>query len=57
MKLFDFMLLVDDDSTINIWKDGELIAVKSDGNDVREDLKEETVKSISAGSFLISVEI
>lgn len=56
MTLCDILSIISDNTVVNVWKNGELF-VYDGKNSIPEDLNGETVNSISAGYYLITIEI
>lgn len=56
MTLSDILSIIDENTTVNVWKDNEVFTY--DGrNNIPEELNTETVSSISAGHFFITIEL
>lgn len=56
MKLQDILSIINESSIVNVWKDGEVFTY--DGkNSIPDELNIETVNSISAGYYLITIEL
>lgn len=56
MKLQDILSIINESSTVNVWKNGEVFTY--DGkNSIPDELNTETVNSISAGYYLITIEL
>lgn len=57
MTIQDIISIIDEETTVNVWRDGEIIATYDGKNSIPEELNGETVKSISAGHFTINLDI
>ena len=57
MKVIDLLNVIDEASSVEVWKDNELLSVYDGKDSIDSKLNNEVVKSISSGYFKIAVEI
>lgn len=57
MKLINLLSVLTDETIVNVWRDGDLIAEYDGKNAIDKSLNKETIKSVSAGLYKIDIEI
>lgn len=57
MKLIDLLEKIDESSNVMIWEDNEVVSSYDGKNSIDEEYNDREVESISAGYFLIDIEI
>jgi len=57
MKLIDLLEKIDESSNVMIWEDNEVVSSYDGKNSIDEKYNDREVESISAGYFLIDIEI
>lgn len=57
MKLIDLLSVITDETRIEVWEDGELVAEYDGKEAIDKKYNSASVKSVSAGLFKIDVEI
>jgi len=57
MKVKDLIKVLEDESAIHLWKDGEHIATQDSRDSIPAEYHNATVKSIQTGMFFLNVEI
>lgn len=57
MTVKDIISITDENSVINVWQDGELVATADGKDTIPENYQLLPVKGLSAGHYIISIEI
>lgn len=57
MKISDILPLITDETNVNIWDKGEIIAAYDGKNSIPEYLNTLTIKSITSGYYCIDIDV
>ena len=57
MTVKDIIFIVDENSIINVWQDGEIIATADGKDTIPDECQELTVKSLAAGKYIINLDV
>ena len=56
MTILDILTVIDEETAVNVWRDGEIIATYDGRDSIPEELNTAEVKSVSAGHYLLTIE-
>lgn len=57
MILQDILSIIGENTAVNVWKDGEIIATYNGRDAIPEGLNPEPVQSITAGYFILNIDL
>ena len=57
MRVKELLAVLTDESVVNIWQDGDIVAFYDGKNSIDDEFNDEFIKSVSTGFYKIDIEI